>query len=297
MAGPFACGLLKGGLRDLMLYFYRVFFLMATCAKFGLLFAMIFSVWISTARAEERASGPEPESGEMVFIPAGEFFMGSEEGTGRPDEHPRHAVYLDAYSIDRFEVTGKDFEEYLAANPKQHPTITGWWGRKVRPDMARRPVFGLTWERCKKYCAWRGKRLPTEAEWERAAGGADGRIYPWGGDLPNSDRANFNRCCFVMKGLVLEEVGSHADGKTPDEIHDLAGNIAEWVHDWYDKNYYQVSEHKNPPGPDTGTYHTIRGGAWNSFSGYLRSSSRYGYNDAKDFYGIGCRCARSAGRH
>jgi len=254
----------------------------------GFVFVMTFCMWISGAWAEDS---------EMVFIPEGGFLMGSPEGKGRSDEHPQHKVYLDAYFIDRFEVTGKDFEAYLKANPKEHPTITGWWGREVRPDMSDRPVIGLTWKRCRNYCTWRGKRMPTEAEWERAAGGVDGRTYPWGDDLPNSDRTNFNRCCFIQKGQVLDDVGSHAIGATPDGVHDLAGNIAEWVHDWYDKNYYQVSEYKNPRGPDKGKRHTIRGGAWNSLSGYLRSSSRYGYDDAKDFYGIGCRCAKSTGKH
>ncbi|KMP11615.1 hypothetical protein UZ36_03945 [Candidatus Nitromaritima sp. SCGC AAA799-C22] len=220
--------------------------------------------------------------------------MGNDEGSGRRDEHPRHKVFLDAFHIDRYEATGADFEKYLSANPREHPTITGWWGREVRPDMRRRPVFGLTWERCRKYCQWRGKRLPTEAEWERAAAGREGRTYPWGDEPPTPERANFNRCCFVMKGQVLDDVGGHETGQTPEGIHDMAGNIAEWVHDWYDKNYYKVSGYKNPKGPESGTNRTIRGGAWNSLAGYLRSSARYGYDDAKDFYGIGCRCAKSA---
>ena len=230
----------------------------------------------------------------MVLIPSGEFFMGSVEGKGRADEYPRHKVNLDAFYIDRFEVAGKDFEEYLSHNPGQHPTITGWWGRQVRPDMKNRPVFGLTWKRCNKYCEWRGKRLATEAEWERAAAGLEGRKYPWGNNLPDQKRANFNHCCFVMKGLSTREVGSHPSGTTPDGIHDLAGNIAEWVSDWYDKSYYKNSKYDNPQGPKNGINHTIRGGAWNSLSGYLRSSARFGYDEAKDFYGIGCRCALSA---
>ncbi len=230
----------------------------------------------------------------MVLIPAGEFFVGSEEGKGRFDEHPRHKVYLDAYFIDKFEVTGKDFEMYLDANPQAPPTITGWHDRKVRPDMVDRPVFGLSWKRCRDFCKWRGKRLSTEAEWERAAGGLEGRTYPWGDQAPEESRANFGRCCFVMRGLVLKNVGSYEAGKTADGIYDLAGNIAEWVYDWYDKNYYKYSEYRNPRGPEKGKYHVIRGGAWNSFSGYMRSAFRYGYNDGQDFYGIGCRCAKSA---
>jgi len=230
----------------------------------------------------------------MVFFPAGEFLMGSEGENGRADEYPRHRVYLDAFYMDRFEVTGKTFEEYLFANPKQHPTITGWWGRQVRPDMKNRPVFGLSWKRCKNFCEWQDKRLATEAEWERAAAGLEDRKFPWGNELPDQIRTNFNRCCFIMKGLSTDEVGSYPSGATPEGIHDLAGNIAEWVYDWYDKNYYKYSEYNNPRGPIEGINHVIRGGAWNSLSGYLRSSSRFGYDEAKDFYGIGCRCAMSA---
>ena len=98
-----------------------------------------------------------------------------------------------------------------------------------------------------------------------------------------------------MKGLSTDEVGSHPSGATPEGIYNLAGNIAEWVYDWYDKNYYKHSEFNNPKGPAHGINHSIRGGAWNSLSGYLRSSARYGYDEAKDFYGIGCRCVMSVG--
>ena len=95
-----------------------------------------------------------------------------------------------------------------------------------------------------------------------------------------------------MKGKTLDIVGTHPLGGTLNGIHDLAGNIAEWVFDWYDTKYYERSVYKNPRGPKNGRYHVIRGGAWNSMGNYLRSSSRYGYNDANDFYGIGCRCAK-----
>jgi len=252
-----------------------------------LLTVIFVNVVAPGAVAQERGSA-------MVLIPEGEFIMGSEGEGARKDERPAHPVYLDAYYIDRFETTGKDFEAYMDDQPKVHPTITGWYDRKVRPDMARRPVFGLTWKRCRNYCVWAGKRMVTEAEWERAAGGTDNRVYPWGNEPPDPSRSNFGRCCHLMKGLVFNDIGILNAGKTPNNIFDLAGNVAEWVYDWYDKNYYKVSPRKNPQGPETGKYHTIRGGAWNSFSGYLRSSARYGYNDGQDFYGIGCRCAKSA---
>jgi len=263
----------------------------------------LYITWILTAgllglflaAGGVRAAPADSASGnrDMVRFPAGEFMMGSEPGKGLKDEQPRHKVYLDAFWLDRYEVTGGDFAAYLEANPEEHPTITGWWGREPRPDMVDRPVIGLTWQRCRNYCRWRDKRLPTEAEWERAAAGLEGRTYPWGEAPPTPERANFNKCCFIRKGEVLHEAGSLKQGKTPEGVYDLAGNIAEWVYDWYDKTYYSSGVYKNPRGPETGTHHVIRGGAWNSLPDYMRSSRRYGYDDAKDFYGIGCRCARS----
>ena len=231
---------------------------------------------------------------DMVHIPAGEFDMGSPEGEGKKNEQPSHKVYLDAYYIDKYEVTFKDFEEYLSSNAKQYPTITGWIDRKARPEMVNKPIFGLQWKRCKRYCEWKGKRMPTEAEWERSAKGIEGRKYPWGNEPPDEKRSNFGNCCFIQKGKVLSQVGSFEQGASPEGIYDLGGNVAEWVYDWYDKKYYSKSPYKNPKGPKKGKYHVIRGGAWNSLPVYLRSSSRYGDSDAKDYYGIGCRCAKSA---
>ena len=136
--------------------------------------------------------------------------------------------------------------------------------------------------------------MPTEAEWERAAKGLEGRNYPWGNEPPDDKRANFGNCCFIQKGSVLSPVDNFDNGKSPEGVYNLGGNVAEWVHDWYDKKYYEKSPYKNPKGPVKGKHHVIRGGAWNSLPVYLRSTSRYGDSDAKDYYGIGCRCAKSA---
>ena len=249
----------------------------------------VFSIWM--AILSQANANPHPE---MALIPAGEFVMGSPDEEGKSNEHPRHNVYLDAFYIDKYEVSFKNFEDYLASNPKQYPTITGWVDRKARPDMLNKPVFGFQWKRCKNYCEWKGKRLPTEAEWERSAKGVEGRNYPWGDEPPDDKRANFGNCCSIQKGSALSRVGSFEKGKSPEEVFDLGGNVAEWVYDWYDKKYYEKGPYKNPKGPAKGKHHVIRGGAWNSLPVYLRSSSRYGDSDAKDYYGIGCRCAKNA---
>ena len=242
----------------------------------------------------EPSFGNEVLNREMIHFPAGEFEMGSPKRTGKKNEYPNHKVYLDAFYLDKFEVTFTDFEAYLTAHFKKYPTITGWVGRKARADMTNKPIFGLQWKRCRNYCEWREKRMPTEAEWERAARGTENRIYPWGNKLPDKTRANFGNCCFVQKGKVHNEVGHYQKGNTAEGISDLGGNVAEWVSDWYDKKYYKKSPYKNPKGPKKGKYHVIRGGAWNSLPMYLRSSSRYGDSDGKDYYGIGCRCAKDA---
>jgi len=250
----------------------------------------IFLASPTTSFADKSVSG-------MSLIPEGEFVMGSGDGVGRSDEHPQHKVYLDSFWIDQYEVTLGDFEKYLAANPRQHPTILGWYDRTPKPDMSRRPIIGLTWKRCQKYCVWNGKRLPTEAEWERAASGTEQRVYPWGNNPPGISRANHGKCCYINKGMALNEVGAMASGKTAEGLYEMAGNIAEWVFDWYDPHYYHVSPYLNPKGPPTGKYHTVRGGAWNSLPDYMRNARRYGDNDSKDYYGIGCRCAKSANRN
>jgi len=238
--------------------------------------------------------GSEVSSREMVHFSAGEFEMGSPVDIGKKNEHPKHKVYLNAFYLDRFEVTFADFEAYLAAHLKKYPTITGWVDRKVRADMVNKPIFGLQWKRCRNYCEWREKRMPTEAEWERAAKGTRNSIYPWGNEPPDKTRANFGHCCFVNKGKVHTEIGHYERGMTAEGIFDMGGNVAEWVSDWYDKKYYKTAPYKNPRGPKKGKYHVIRGGAWNSLPMYLRSSSRYGESDGKDYYGIGCRCAKDA---
>jgi iron(II)-dependent oxidoreductase len=220
------------------------------------------------------------DSAEMVLVPAGEFWMGSEEGDD--DEKPRHRVYMDAYYIDKYEVTNALYKRFMDATGRSAPLY--WNDSKF--NGARQPVVGVSWDDADAYCKWAGKRLPTEAEWEKAARGTDGRKYPWGAQW-DSSRANSDE----SKLGRAKEVGSYPTGVSPYGVHDLAGNVWEWVADWYDRNYYERSPERNPTGPPAGQNKVLRGGAWLDSPFYLRSAYRVGSSHPHHDY-IGFRCAR-----
>jgi formylglycine-generating enzyme required for sulfatase activity len=211
----------------------------------------------------------------MVLVPAGEFTMGSDDGD--EDERPVHKVYLDAFYIDQYEVTTSRYADFME---RSRPLVPAGWNEVSLVRDRERPVHGLDWFKADVYCRFYGKRLPTEAEWEKAARGTDGRKYPWGNEDPTSRHANFNRTGW--KGYTtLTAVTEHEVGKSPYGVYDMAGNVEEWVSDWYSKTYYQKSEGRNPTGPNTSTGPAtsssdkiLRGGDWASNAYYLRSADR-----------------------
>jgi serine/threonine-protein kinase len=223
----------------------------------------------------------------MIYVPAGEFSMGSPVGT--VDEQPLHTVYLDAYWIDQTEVTNAMYSLCVQAGVCLQPYITNsntHYGYYFFTQFANYPVIALKWSSAEAYCTWAGRRLVTEAEWEKAARGTDGRTYPWGNDLPNDRLLNFNN----PVGDTTN-VGSYPLGASPYGVLDMAGNLKEWVADWYEMSYYGSSPSSNPTGPATGQYKVLRGGSWYSNEYLVRSSDRHWIEPDTREITIGFRCA------
>jgi len=224
------------------------------------------------------------DGAETVLIPAGEFWMGTDDQDD--DEKPRHHVNLDAFAIDRYEVTNERYRRFVDASGHPPPRF----GAPVDPAIlggASQPVVGVSWLDAEAYCRWAGKRLPTEAEWEKAARGEDGRVYPWG-DLWDSSRANSKE-----SGLGRSvPVGSYPTGVSPYGVHDMAGNVWEWVADWYAEDYYQRSPRRNPTGPESGRWKVLRGGSWGYLPSLLRTSKRLSITPELRNTVVGFRCAR-----
>ena len=231
-----------------------------------------------------QASGQEMS---MAVVPAGEFIMGSQGGAA--DEQPAHRVYVDAFLMDKYEVSVGQYAKFLEATSQEAPPD---WNIMNQPQHQKRPVVNIDWADAVTYCKWAGKRLPTEAEWEKAARGTDGRIYPWGNELPTQLHANFGKKEW-NNHAALVPVGKLEDGKSPYGIYDMAGNVWEWVSDWYDPNYYKNSPSQNPAGPSSAELKVLRGGSWGDTMDNLRSANPHIYEPMSQYHTVGFRCAKT----
>ena len=258
------------------------------------------------AQDEKTPPNIEQEPAGMVLIPAGEFTMGrSQQGTITIDQTPPHTVYLDSYYIDKHEVTNRQFEEFILQGGYQNEefwTKEGWdfiqretidrplGLEKILYDSLDQPVVGISWYEADAYARWAGKRLPTEAEWEKAARGTDERIYPWGNLMDYS-----NISYQISGGRRTVAVGSFDSGASPYGVLDCAGNVYEWVRDWYDGTYYLHSPKENPRGPTSGTRRVLRGGSWASVRFQIQCSYRYFKKPNHRAFDVGFRCAQNSG--
>jgi len=232
----------------------------------------------------------------MVLIPAGKFTMGSDNGS--VDQQPAHVVYLDAYYIDKYEVTNALYRDCVEAGICSLPESTYVYDQN---RFANYPVDLVNWYMADSYCKWRDAHLPTEAEWEKAARGTDGRTYPWGNEF-NGEYANYcDINCTDMGNKYFNDgfgneapVGSFIQGVSPYGVFDMAGNAAEWVSDWKDPFYYRSSPYKNPPGPETGSTRVVRGGSFWDPDTSLIVTSRNSHSPFEYFPGLGFRCAINA---
>ncbi len=250
----------------------------------------------------------------MVAVPAGTFIMGSEDGAA--NERPRRSVYLDAYQIDRYEVTNAQYQRFVEATGAGAPRH--WAGGRYPGGQADQPVVGVSWDEAGAYCSWIGKRLPTEAEWEKACRGTEGRVYPWG-NAWQAGRANVGQPFEAARPEVWDEawaflestpespvlpslrpIGSYPAGASPFGVMDMAGNAAEWVADWYNWSDYTGLPDRNPQGTGPAWNHSVRGSSWYLPYGDVaevwqksrcsaRNASHAGDGDAR----LGFRCART----
>jgi formylglycine-generating enzyme required for sulfatase activity/predicted Ser/Thr protein kinase len=221
-----------------------------------------------------------PKDGaERVRVPAGPFRMGDENG--EEDEKPVHNVLLEEFWIYRTPVTVAQYRKFCAETGAPMPDAPKWGWRDDHP------IVNVTWEDANAYCRWAGARLPTEAEWEKAARGTDGRAYPWG------DRLSLDRLWFTRRpGEGTAPVGSFPEGASPYGALDMAGNVGEWVSDWYHPQSYRGARERNPGGPAFGKERVARGGAWNLYEPFFfRAAARRGCDPARRFDFIGFRCA------
>lgn len=238
----------------------------------------------------------------MLFVPAGEYLRGSSAADyeAEDNEKPQHSVYLDAFWIDRTEVTNDQYHTCVEAGACSAPP---WCGRLDLtyddPTKGDYPVTCVSWYDAQAYCEWAGARLPTEAEWEKAARGTDGRLYPWGDTGPDCTKANYWENYWGEPGYCEQgptTVGSRPAGASPYGALDMSGNVAEWCADWFSYDaVYSFGRSENPQGPASGDRRAVRGGTWDNVARGIRCAGvRFGNPPDGRSQAVGIRCARSA---
>jgi formylglycine-generating enzyme required for sulfatase activity len=221
----------------------------------------------------------------MVYIPAGNFLMGEDRSPAKVA--PQHVVYLGAYWIDQTEVTNRMYALCVKSGacwlPIQSEGVNPYYDNPRYSDY---PVVYINWDEAARYCAWANRRLPTEAEWEKAARGTDGRRYPWGHEKPNSKLLNFQDNI----GTPLP-VDRYPSGASPYGILNMAGNVREWVADWYDNRAYEEDHYLNPLGPESGVVRSLRGGHFSDSWQQVSTYNRFSHEPQSAGLARGFRCA------
>lgn len=283
--------------------------------------ASLISLGLEKPEASTAKGDPPPELGPhleaiaghaqpspMIVIPASWFLMGTNRKDDDPfgfetqfddTEFPQRRIWLDSFEIDRYEVTLGEYLAFLRAHGRtvSHKLKHLIWhliSVHFIPDqvLASWPALYVTWEEASAFCGAHRKRLPTEAEWEKAARGEKGNIFPWGPNGPTENIAIFGQY-HVHEIPLVAAVDSYPEGQSTYGVYHLAGNVAEWVRDWFGSDYYPIMPERNPPGPTMGRYKAVRGGSWKSTPRMLRTATRGGAFPQQREATIGFRCARS----
>ena len=256
---------------------------------------------LDLVRANQSTEIEGKDGAPMVLVPEGVFPMGVPKAArdGGIDERPNHDVFLDTFYIDKYEVTNGRYLQFVTETghrTPQHPSDPqkGIWQGNIMPEsIIDLPVINVDWYDADAYCKWAGKRLPTEAEWEKAAKGPNDWRFPWGDVEPTDRHLNYNQVTWRGEATLVP-VGIYEKGKSPYGAYDMAGNVWEWVADWYEADYYSKSPDRNPKGPQTGGYKVLRSSGWQGETPQARIFTRIRSKPLDRNHSTGFRCAKDA---